>query len=64
MREVETGLPEGAIWNVRYADDTTIIAHFEEDLGNMAEHLRAVSKDKWLLINKRHQCAWRVKHQD
>ena len=59
MRKVENELTEKAgkvvggrpIWNIRYADDTTLIANTKEELKAMAEHLRDVSKEYGLSLN-------------
>ena len=39
------------IWNIRYADDTTLIARSREDLERMAEELRRASLEFGLKIN-------------
>ena len=39
------------IWNVRYADDTTIVANSKEEMEDIAEKLRQASEEMGLLIN-------------
>ena len=60
MREVEERLRERpgkviggrSIWNIRYADDTTMIASSKEECSEMGEALSSVSKNVGLMINK------------
>ena len=60
MREVEERLTERpgkviggrSIWNIRYADDTTLIAKSREECGGMGEALMNVSAEFGLKINR------------
>jgi len=60
MREVEERLEEGprkviggrCMWNIRYADDTTMIARSKEECSKMGEELTQKSKKVGLTINK------------
>ena len=59
MREVEERLEERpgkviggrAMWNIRYADDTTMVGKSREECREMGETLRDASKDMGLGIN-------------
>ena len=60
MRKVEERLEERpgkviggrCMWNVRYADDTTMVSRSKEECGKMGEELSRVSKEVGLTINK------------
>ena len=60
MREVEERLKERpgkiiggrSIWNIRYADDTTMIASSKDECSEMGEALSSISKEVGLNINK------------
>jgi len=60
MREVEERLEERSgkivggrsIWNIRYADDTTMVSRSREECSRMGEVLKDVSKTVGLEINK------------
>ena len=60
MREVEEKLQERpgkviggrSVWNIRYADDTTLVARSKEECEAMGEALREVSQQVGLNINK------------
>ena len=59
MRRVESNLPERsgkviggrALWNIRYADDTTLIGNKRREMIEMAEQLRQASLYMGLHIN-------------